>query len=83
MFVSKGYWMEHIFINPGYINQGVGTMLIEHMKKYCGTNNIHSLNVFVDPHAEGFYKKTGATFRYMSKSNIRDREIPVYEILIS
>ena len=78
----KGYWMEHIFIYPEYITKGVGSVLIEHMKSYCRVNDIRLLTVFVDPFAEGFYKKIGASFKYLSKSNIPDREIPVYEIQV-
>ena len=82
VFMSKGFWMEHIFIYPDYINKGVGSILIDHMKKYCRDNDIKKLTVFVDPFAEGFYKKIGASFKYLSKSNIPGREIPVYEIQI-
>lgn len=82
VYVAKGYWMEHIFINPEFLYKGTGSILIEHMKQICNAQQIHSLLVFVDPNAVGFYEKTGAVFQSMSNSSIPDREIPVYKIQI-
>ena len=80
VFVEKGFWMEHIFITPEYINNGVGSYLINHMKSLCIDMNIDRIKIFVDPNASGFYEKVGAKFKYMSKSNIEGREIPVFEM---
>lgn len=80
VFVEKGFWMEHIFITPEYINHGVGTYLISHMKSLCIMMNICRVKIFVDPNASGFYEKVGAKFKYMSKSSIEGREIPVFEM---
>jgi maltose O-acetyltransferase len=77
--MKAGYWMDHIFIRPEYIKQGIGSKLIDHLKLFCKDNEIHNLAIFVDPNAKGFYKKTGATFKYVSKSNIENRQIPVFE----
>lgn len=43
---------------------------------------INSLLIFVDTYAKGFYKKTGANFKYYSKSSIPGRSISVYDLKI-
>lgn len=79
VFMKAGYWMEHIFIRPDYINKGIGSKLIDHLKYFCKHNKIYNLKIFVDPNAKGFYEKVGATFKYISESNIENRLIPVFE----
>lgn len=62
---------------------GVGRLLIKHALKISGEIGVKDLMVFVDPFAEGFYKKLGAKFLFNSKSSIPGRLIPVYELNIS
>lgn len=80
ILLENGYWLEHLFIHPNYMYQGIGTVLLHHAigltQKLC-TNK---LLIFVDPHAKGFYEKNGATFVRESPSSIAHRTIPVYEI---
>lgn len=83
VFMKAGYWMDHIFIRPEYIKQGIGSKLIDHLKRFCKDNEIYNLTIFVDPNAKGFYEKIGATFKYMSESNIENRQIPVFEFEFS
>ena len=83
VLVEKGFWLEHIFVLPDHHQNGVGKELIKHAINYSKKNGINSLKIFVDPFAEGFYKKMKATFKYMSPSSIKDREIPVYELFIN
>ncbi len=80
VFVGKGFWMEHIFISPQYMFQGIGSQLINHMKSLCADMQIDRIKIFVDPNAAGFYEKAGAKFKYMSESSIEGREIPVFEM---
>ena len=82
IFVKKGFWMEHIFIRPEYHKFGIGSLLIDHARKTSKSMEIHSLLIFVDPYAKGFYEKIGANFLYESKSSIPNRLIPVYELEI-
>jgi maltose O-acetyltransferase len=79
VLMKSGYWMEHIFIRPDYMKNKIGTKLIDHLKCLCKDFGIKKLTVFVDPNAKGFYEKTGATYKYMSDSNIENRKIPVFE----
>ncbi len=69
IFMKTGYWMDHIFIKPEYIKQGIGSQLIDHLRTYCMNNDIDNLTVFVDPNAKGFYEKAGADYKYMSDSS--------------
>lgn len=80
VFVPKGFWLEHIFIKPEFHYNGFGRELIEHAIKISQNCNIVNLLVFVDPKAIGFYEKLGAKFLKDSKSSIKDRLIPLYEI---
>ncbi len=82
VFVKKGFWLEHIFITPAYHKQGIGRLMIQHVKKICHAMGTESLSIFVDPFARGFYDKIGANFAYESKSSVPDRFIPVYELKI-
>lgn len=80
VLVTKGFWLEHIFIKPEYQHQGIGSKLLESTCKQCIEKGIEMLKIFVDPNAEGFYKKEGAAFIYESPSSIEGRNIPVYQI---
>lgn len=79
VLVEKGHWLEHIFVLPEYHKKRIGTALLTHAHTICKNQKINTLFVFADPFAKGFYEKQGARFKYMSKSSIKDRLIPVYE----
>jgi GNAT superfamily N-acetyltransferase len=76
--MEKGLWMEHLFVDPRYMKQGIGSALVSHVREFCLSDSVGRLMVFVDPNAAGFYVKTGAVFVRMSKSSIPGRDIPVY-----
>ncbi len=82
IFIKKGYWLEHIFIDPKYHNLGIGRLLTEHARKISAEREISELLIFADPFAKGFYDKIGCRFLYDSKSSIPGRLIPVYELKI-
>ncbi|MBN2520833.1 MAG: GNAT family N-acetyltransferase [Bacteroidales bacterium] len=80
--VEKGFWLEHIFVLPDFHKKGIGTNLIKHAINFSKKNRIKKLMIFVDPNAEGFYKKMNALYKYSSPSSIEGRKIPVYEFII-
>lgn len=82
VLVEKGYWLEHLFIDPVFQHQGIGQRLMEHACIYCRENQIKDLKIFVDPHAVGFYEKLGAAFLRNSPSSIEGRDVPVYWLKI-
>jgi maltose O-acetyltransferase len=83
VMVKKGFWLEHLFIEPSFQRKGIGRLLMEHALNYCEENWIDNLKIFVDPHATGFYDKMGARFLENSLSSIEGREIPVYFFIIN
>lgn len=82
VLVKKGYWLEHIFILPGFHKKGIGTKLMKHAISYCRDNDIDKLQVFVEPYSVGFYDKIGGEYVSDSPSSIKDRDVPLYEINI-
>lgn len=82
-FVKQGFWLEHIFIRPGYHKFGIGRLMINHAKMTSKAMGIDNLLIFVDPYAKGFYDKIGANYLYDSKSSIPGRLIPVYDLKVN
>jgi maltose O-acetyltransferase len=82
IFIKKGFWLEHMFINPDYHRNGIGRIMINHVKHIAENNGISSLMIFADPFAKGFYDKIGAVYLSKSKSSIPGRLIPIHELAI-
>ncbi len=82
IFVNKGFWLDHLFIDPEYIGMGVGNQLMDYVNFYCKDRRISNLFIFSDPFAKGFYDKVGAKYVRESPSSIPGRTLPVYEYVI-
>lgn len=82
VFVAAGYWLEHIFIKPSHIGQGIGSVLMGHARQVCIESEIDKLFIFSDPNSKGFYDKIGASFVGESPSNIEGRTVSLYELKI-
>jgi GNAT superfamily N-acetyltransferase len=80
VFVSKGFWLEHIFILPEHIGKGIGTKLVAVLKLKCSEINIDKVKIFSDPNAKGFYDKLGACYLGESPSSIEGRTVSLYEL---
>ena len=74
--ISKGYWLEHMFIVPRSIGKGIGTTLFNHLRKRCGSRGINELGILADPNSRGFYEKMGCEYRCESPSTIKNRTTP-------
>jgi GNAT superfamily N-acetyltransferase len=83
VLIKKGFWLEHLFVNPEFHRMGIGRRMTDHAKKVSKKLGISQLLIFADPFAKGFYDKIGAEFLYLSKSSIKDRMIPVYGLNVS
>ena len=81
-FIKAGHWLDHIFIRPAYIRNGIGRELIDALVEYCRENNIEVLNILSDPNANGFYDKIGATYIQDMPSNIEGREVCLFEFAV-
>lgn len=76
------FYLDHIFIDPSFLKQGIGSRLIRHLMQSQREKGVTQLNVLVDPNAVGFYDKIGAKFIEYVPSNIAGRVIPLYSIPI-
>lgn len=75
---TTGYWLDHLFVRPGYMRNGVGSRLIEEVIKFCRDNQIDSVNVLSDLSSKGFYEKIGAEYIKDVDSNIPERKVSLY-----
>jgi maltose O-acetyltransferase len=82
VFISKGFWLDHMFIHPDFHHLGIGREMIRHIQQHASALRIEKLLIFVEPFAQGFYEKIGADYLHMSKSSIPRRWVPVYELKI-
>jgi GNAT superfamily N-acetyltransferase len=77
--VTKCFWLDHMFILPVFHKQGIGIELFQDLCHVLKEREITEIKIFVDPNAEGFYRKMGAAKLKMSDSSIPGRQIPIYE----
>jgi N-acetylglutamate synthase-like GNAT family acetyltransferase len=52
--------VEHMWIKPDYIGQGVGRALLAHVRRRAADLRLDELEISSDPNAEGFYRRMGA-----------------------
>ena len=52
--------LEHLWVHPQYMGQGLGSALLAHALQQLGTMGIDALHIDADPHAERFYRRRGA-----------------------
>jgi GNAT superfamily N-acetyltransferase len=57
--IEKGCWLDHLFVLPGYIGQGIGSTLFAHMARWCTAEGIAAVKILADPNSRGFYEKMG------------------------
>ncbi len=75
--IDKGFWLEHMFITPAYIRQGIGRTMMAHMRAMCIRNGIQRVKILSDPNARGFYEKSGCRYIREYPSTIKDRTTPM------
>ncbi|MDO6675240.1 GNAT family N-acetyltransferase [Tenacibaculum sp. 1B UA] len=73
-------FLDFLFISPNFINQGIGSKLLEHAKDYCRRESCAVLNVLSDPNSESFYLKHGFKVIDKRKSSIKGRFLPEMEL---
>lgn len=74
--LHKGWWLDHLFVDPSHLRQGIGAALLAHMNGICSRERLEEIQVLSDPHARAFYEKAG--FRYVRDypSSIAGRTVP-------
>jgi GNAT superfamily N-acetyltransferase len=78
--IQKGFWLDHMFIEPDNIGQNIGTTMVDHLKSIWKDQQVEEIRVLADPNARGFYEKRG--FRYIREypSTIPGRTTPLLVI---
>ena len=69
--------LEHMWVLPEYMNQGIGTMLMNQAIEFCRLNNMRALRIESDPNAKTFYEKLGAKHIGYIDSVPKPRKLPV------
>lgn len=73
-------FLDFLFVSPNFINQGIGSKLLEHAKDYCRKESCVVLNVLSDPNSEAFYLKHGFKVIDKQESSIKGRFLPKMEL---
>ena len=81
--IGKGFWLEHMFIEPQNIGKGIGTKMFEHLRERCVSRGIHELGILADPNSRGFYEKLGCEYRCEYPSTIKNRTTPFLILKLS
>ncbi len=77
--LQQGVWLDHMFVLPCKMGQGIGRELFEHCLAVLKHNGSESLLVLADPNAAGFYEKMGCTYVEDYPSTIEGRTTPHLE----
>lgn len=80
--LPQGFWLEHMFVEPGSIGNGIGTKMFDHLQKRCRLRGIKKLSILADPNSRGFYEKMGCEYRRQYPSTIRNRTTPLLQLNI-
>ena len=78
--IGKGFWLEHMFVDPPSIGKGIGSKLFDHLRKRCASRGINELGILADPHSRGFYEKMGCEYVGEYPSSIKNRTTPFYKL---
>lgn len=81
--IGKGYWLEHMFVEPLHIGKGIGSKMFHHLRNWCAAAGINELGILADPNSKGFYEKMGCQYVKEFPSTIRARTTPylIFKVL--
>ena len=75
--------LEALFVKPGYLRQGIGKMLVAHLRNEARLLGIREIRIQGDPNADEFYRYIGAEpAGYRESASIPGRFLPVYRLTI-
>ena len=74
--------LDHMWVAPDLIGQGVGTRLFEHAIITLRATGGRTLKIASDPYAEGFYRKMGAHRIGEWPSTPEGRTLPLLEFVL-
>ena len=81
--IHAGLWLEHMFVLPDFIGQGIGRQMFKHMAETLKQYDVDSIGILADPNAKGFYQKLGCRYIGEYPSSIKDRSTPHFEYVIT
>jgi predicted N-acetyltransferase YhbS len=81
---DRGQWgvLEHLWVDPDNIGQGVGRSLVERAMAVARASHLGRVMAEADPNAAGFYRKLGARQAGVVPAPMPgapDRVLPVFE----
>ena len=71
--------LEHLFVDPDYMNRGIGTGLFQDAVKLAKAGGNSKLVIQCDPNAVGFYERQGLRVTKFISSSVPGRSIPYFE----
>jgi len=77
--IQRGFWLDHIFIQPAHIDKKIGTQLMRHAAALCRSLDCEKLTILADPNSRGFYEKLGVQYIREVPSNIEGRTVSYFE----
>lgn len=79
---GESWWLDHLWVLPSSMGQGLGTFLFHHALTRCRKHGASILKIESDPHAAGFYEKMGAqkVDEHYTEIDGQLRYLPVMEI---
>lgn len=78
--LTKGFWLEHMFVDPLHIGKGIGSKMFRHLRKECEKNGVRELGILADPNSIGFYEKMGCRYIREFPSTIKNRTTPYLQL---
>ncbi len=81
--IEAGTWLEHMFISPQSIRNGIGTKLFLDCIELCYSKSIVTLKILADPNSRGFYERMGCKFIKDYPSTIEGRTTPYLEYCLN
>ncbi len=75
-------WLDHLWVKPEAMGQGLGAFLFRHAMRRCRRRGATVLCIESDPNAQGFYEKMGArkVGEHRGEVDGLPRILPVLEI---
>jgi len=76
--------IEHLWVLPDYMGNGIGAALFQHMLTRCKELGARVLEIESDPNAQGFYERMGAkkAGEVVGEVDGQPRVLPLLEIKI-
>ena len=78
----EAFELEHLWVDPQHMGAGVGALLFEHAVRTVRSMGGFVLNIASDPHAEGFYRRMGASRVGEVPSRPEGRTLPLLTLVI-